>query len=132
MDATEQPEPTRPAVDVQLLTFAQMATAIRYSSFFYPKIHPSITAAVIAASQLERPEKWGRRGRKPDPRIDEACARWDKGLRDIDDYADLLPQNTRDEMREPNFRSLKSAIGKRHRANILAAEAQNVAEPRLA
>jgi hypothetical protein len=108
-----------------------MANAIRFSGYFYPRIHPAINAAVIAAGQLKRPEKLrGRGGRPFDQRIDEACARWDNGLRAIDDYADLLPQKTDDKMRERNFRSLKSSITKRHRANILAAEAKNAAKPR--
>jgi hypothetical protein len=53
MNATEKAETPRHAVDAQLLTFAQrMATAIPSSSYFYPKVHPSINAAVIATGLL--------------------------------------------------------------------------------
>jgi hypothetical protein len=115
----------------QLLTLKQLEHAIPLRSFHYPRLHPSIIAAAIAAGQLETSKKLPR-GRPHDHRIDEACARWDKGLRDVDDYVDLLTPNTNEEIRAGNFRSLKSAINKRLRAGILAAEAKNLAKPRSA
>ena len=131
MNTSEKAATPGHAVDAQLLTFAQrMATAIPSSSYFYLKVHPSINVAEIATGQFERPEKLTRRGRPPDHRIDEACSRWDKGLRDIDDYVDLLPPDTKKKMRDRNCRSLKSALNKRRRADILAAKAKNAAKPR--
>ena len=132
MNVAKSAETPHQAVEVQLLTFGQMANAIRSSSYFYPKVHPSINAAAIATGQIERHKRLGKRGRPFDSRIDEACTRWDKGLREIADYADLLTQNTDDKMRKRNFRSLMSSINKRHRAKILAAEATNAAKPRPA
>jgi hypothetical protein len=130
MDAAEKAESPRHTVDSQLLSLAQRwANGIPNTAYFYPRVHPSIKVDAIATEPVERPENLRRRGRPPDHRIDTACARWDEGLRNIADYADLLPPNTDEKMCELNFRSLKSAIGKRRRAKVLAAEALNVAKP---
>ena len=52
MDGPEQAENPRSA---QPLTIAQRANAILYSGYFYPKVHPSISAAAIATGQPKDP-----------------------------------------------------------------------------